>query len=499
MLTIFGVSSATPINKKLKNSYKKCDCVNRRKCYPGFCMKTLWGEDKITAVEIEFFKNEGCKRGLVIRDLAEAKTSAVKDTGNDLSMARAIFDNMGVVLPQGNIEAVYETIKSDNFMGWKSCTLQEAQAAADKGFAAIGISEEKIFVLFANDGVQPATQTGSVMTISETPSVYAVDELGYYSDSYGTATQGDCTRRSICNYNDTYTCELVKTFGFTSEVATLIRSLYDRVDGLFFAETYSQRAWKCSRLLGGLVYGNDSYGSKAEFKWKDITGQVNLIEESAYFVNVLGYTYSEYLKMKNAIISQYKDPTTPNFAHMQMSLSTRLANKLFLEGFKANIGTFSSDENVAFLAGWFGDATITNDHGNTSFGNDDYCADLDAENIYRIIIQGYSSVNAINSYYSELSMCHNRADVFLKYISYNAVKHKVFYELIDEDLFKLKYAALQNTCFDLAEYYSNLINDETYHWVTMKSRYPDTYNFLKSLQNRSANITHFRKEIPYVQ
>ncbi|MBE6717842.1 MAG: CHAP domain-containing protein [Ruminococcaceae bacterium] len=107
-------------------------------------------------------------------------------TDDSLSTARAIFDNMGVALPQGDIKAVYETIKTDDYMGWKSCTMQEAQAAADKGMAAIGISEDRIVVLSATDEEQPVTQTASVMTLSENTSAFAVDGLQYYSYSYVT-------------------------------------------------------------------------------------------------------------------------------------------------------------------------------------------------------------------------------------------------------------------------------------------------------------------------
>ena len=60
-------------------------------------------------------------------------------TGDSLGTARAIFDNMGVALPQGDMKSVYETISTNNYMGWKSCTMQEAQAAADRGTAAIGL------------------------------------------------------------------------------------------------------------------------------------------------------------------------------------------------------------------------------------------------------------------------------------------------------------------------------------------------------------------------
>ena len=39
---------------------------------------------------------------------------------DSLGTARAIFNNMGVALPQGDMKTVYETIKTDNYMGWKS-------------------------------------------------------------------------------------------------------------------------------------------------------------------------------------------------------------------------------------------------------------------------------------------------------------------------------------------------------------------------------------------
>jgi len=59
--------------------------------------------------------------------------------------------------------------------------MQEAQEAADNGVAAIGISEDRIVVLSANDEEQPVAQTTSVMTLSENTSAYAVDGLQYYS------------------------------------------------------------------------------------------------------------------------------------------------------------------------------------------------------------------------------------------------------------------------------------------------------------------------------
>ncbi len=101
-------------------------------------------------------------------------------TDDSLATARAIFDNMGVALPQGDMKTVYETISTDNYMGWKSCTMQEAQAAANKGTAAIGISEDRIVVLSANDEEQPVAQTASVMTLDENTSAFAVENIHFY-------------------------------------------------------------------------------------------------------------------------------------------------------------------------------------------------------------------------------------------------------------------------------------------------------------------------------
>ncbi len=114
----------------------------------------------------------------VIENTLKHEQSA--QTDDSLATARAIFDNMGVALPQGDIKAVYETIKTDNYMGWKSCAIEEAQAAADLGVAAIGISEDKIVVLSANDEEQPVTQTVSVMTLDENTSEDSISGLAFY-------------------------------------------------------------------------------------------------------------------------------------------------------------------------------------------------------------------------------------------------------------------------------------------------------------------------------
>lgn len=120
------------------------------------------------------------------------KHKQVTKTDDSLSIARTIFNNMGVALPQGDIKTVYETIKTDNYMSWKSCTMREAQSAADRGIAAIGISEDRIVVISANDEEEPVAQTASVITLDENISAFAVDDLGYYTYGYGTTESVGC-------------------------------------------------------------------------------------------------------------------------------------------------------------------------------------------------------------------------------------------------------------------------------------------------------------------
>ena len=110
MRTIFGVSSATPINKKLKNGYTMYDWVKRQKCFPAFCMRTLSGEHKITADEIEFLRAKDCKIGLVIRDLTEAKVSGVNGTEDAI---KAVESAKELGVPQNEGIALFAEIKPE--------------------------------------------------------------------------------------------------------------------------------------------------------------------------------------------------------------------------------------------------------------------------------------------------------------------------------------------------------------------------------------------------
>ena len=95
------------------------------------------------------------------------KHKQAAQTEDSLATARVIFNNMGVALPNGSMQEVYDTIKTNKYMGWRACTMQEAQQAANHGTAAIGISNDRIVILSATDEEEPVAETASVMTISE--------------------------------------------------------------------------------------------------------------------------------------------------------------------------------------------------------------------------------------------------------------------------------------------------------------------------------------------
>ncbi len=281
---------------------------------------------------------------------------------------------------------------------------------------------------------------------------------------------------------DYYTYQLIEFFGFGEEAALLIRGVYDRVESSCTTSNTYYVAWAYSRLLSMFNYNN--------WKWKDTAGEVVPYSDlESFFLETLNYTYDEYTLIKESIQSQHTT-ANPDFSHMQASLSARLAYKLDKDGWVSNIGTFCSDEDVSYLAGWLGDATIA-ENGTTSMSNDDYCADLDAENIYREIKTNVDYIEAICYYYRNLTSTHNRAHVFLSRIDYATVQSKVFYELIDKEIYVA--LSIASDSGDLASVIqlNALLNDEDYHWDIIEDSYHDTYNFLHSLQEYKEFLSEY--------
>lgn len=134
-----------------------------------------------------------CGKGDIIKMNGKQYNNVINHTLKSLSesdtlgTARAIFKNMGVALPHGDIKMVYDTVKTDNYMGWKSCSMDEAQSAANEGIAAMGISENRIVVLSADDEEKSQENT-AVMTVTDSTPARSVSDLAFYSYRYGGTT-----------------------------------------------------------------------------------------------------------------------------------------------------------------------------------------------------------------------------------------------------------------------------------------------------------------------
>ena len=155
------------------------------------------------------------------------KHDSAAQTEDSLATARAIFKNMGVALPNGDMQEVYDTIKTNQYMGWRTCTMQEAQEAANKGTAAIGISKDRMVILSATDEEEPVAETASVMTISANASAYAVTNLEYYTYGCGTTTNSTTTiNADPFHYSNIEFIRIKKydmtSYGGDSDVTTIV-------------------------------------------------------------------------------------------------------------------------------------------------------------------------------------------------------------------------------------------------------------------------------------
>lgn len=89
MKIIFGVSSTTPANKKLKNGYTLYEWIMRQKCFPRFWGRTILWEDSITDKEIEYLKSKDCKILPIMQDLSEEAVSGINGAEDALRAINA--------------------------------------------------------------------------------------------------------------------------------------------------------------------------------------------------------------------------------------------------------------------------------------------------------------------------------------------------------------------------------------------------------------------------
>lgn len=107
----------------------------------------------------------------------------IADKDDSLQTARTVFKNMGVAFPQGDMQEVYQAISSNNYMGWRECAFEKAQELANKGIATIGINDDGVIVISAEDSEAPAASTASIMPMEQAAA--AVSGMQYYAYTAG--------------------------------------------------------------------------------------------------------------------------------------------------------------------------------------------------------------------------------------------------------------------------------------------------------------------------
>ncbi len=180
-----------------------------------------------------------------------------------------------------------------------------------------------------------------------------------------------------------------------------------------------------------------------------------------------------------------------DFAHQQITTAAILATAVSEDGWMANLYTGGRRKREQ-MAGWLGDATLFGSDGKPpSFGNDDYMADLDAENLgYMVRNEGYSYIEAAEDYYERRLQEDSRAELFLENNSLEDVKQLIYEELVFLEL-RDKLACTND--YEERKHLDELLHGGEDVWLNIvKEKAPNTYNFIKSLEQSLPEMGEFK-------
>ena len=340
------------------------------------------------------------------------------------------------------------------------------------------------------------------------------EEMGWAGIIEGKWEERDYSQNEL-NYKES----LKGQYGFDDKTARIIiklrRNIYkdprikdDRKDYVF------------TRLLGGLSYGHEENSFLNQTMWNNTAGLGQLesqVPEFAFTIKgqlkvyggltdseynylkykvriqhgdysplsddnrtnykknmevAIGYTLTEeeFNKLWNSQVDSFKDKT--DFTHQYITMSTHLYGQLRLADF------IGGHEKTNYISGWLGDTT--NAAGDPpSIGNEDYKADLDSVNITSLMKKNnISFIEASNKYYNNLGNgIYNRAEEFKKNIPLNKVEDTIFEQL------RVYYVDKDNQPVSKP----STIDD-------IQKNYPQTYNFIKSLENNQNDLKNYNKE-----
>ena len=375
-------------------------------------------------------------------------------------------------------------------------------------------SEVEVLKSSVDQGLAQAEKSWS--PTSKTFNLPSRSDMGWIEAIEGKWLEKDYTQEEI-EYKET----LKLQYGFDDKTARIIikarKNIYNdpRIPD-------NEKDYVFTRLLGGLYYdlnsGIEGFGER--FAWQNTAGAGLVIGKRIITIDTQLKEYGrltdkeyEYLKYKvriqhgnygyyNSIdekkLPQYKEAMETglgrkitdeefeklwdsqidafkgktDFAHQYITMATHLYGEPRLADIRGG------HKNTNDMSGWFGDTTDVADT-KPSIGNDDYKADLDAVNIVSSMKKNNSNfITTSNSYYDKLaSNVYNRAEEFKKNVDFNEVKDKIYNQL------RMPYIDAEGR---IARLPSNI--------NYIKEKYPQTYNFIKSVENNQNNIQNYYGE-----
>lgn len=160
-----------------------------------------------------------------------------------------------------------------------------------------------------------------------------------------------------------------------------------------------------------------------------------------------------------------------DYSHMMYTLSANLIeNGYKVDNSWNNVAksemSWKTSEERKDISGWLGDAVYTGDKDKgVTFSDDDYIADLDADNIAYRMKDGLNLIECTNQYYRDLAQGNEdelRTKEFLKNNDYNKVEEAVLNRIEIKDM--------------------NKDGKKTVEDLENSKKYKDTYNFLMRLR-----------------
>ena len=85
---------------------------------------------------------------------------------DNITVMKRLFDNLGVAFPNGNHQMVLTALNTKSFLGWRSCSLDEAQQYANLGFATIAVNDKEIVLIYPNKNINNLSDNTEMKTAS---------------------------------------------------------------------------------------------------------------------------------------------------------------------------------------------------------------------------------------------------------------------------------------------------------------------------------------------